>query len=322
MKSYKRTISFLILFALCINMLVPAFATTSIQKSTDIFSGNDIESNLTDTYYDSCELSDGSLLEARILPNGNLIISQSMNGIVISSTETDHTNSRFVCRNYSNARTTPNVKSISIESVVEEIPTLNENYSTFASVPTNPTLDGYSRFRHFANVSFRTQIGHDYFETPQGEAYVSEGQPGSPAAYRVHVSDFGNDASMVVSAFVEALGLFQFNLDIMISFLISLGVFLAEGVVAPGIDYANVTGTRHPQIIRFAYDGKYIDRDGGGYVVAMGNVEKNGKYANQTFYDGMCEYNILNKDYNCGAQLYSCFFTNYGTYRGMYVSKV
>lgn len=63
-------------------------------------------------YYSACYLDDGSLLEGRILANGNMLISASKDGAVISSTETDYANSVFIYRAYDDD------KSFSIEKRV------------------------------------------------------------------------------------------------------------------------------------------------------------------------------------------------------------
>jgi len=298
----KKIISILLLLALTYSICMPAFAVN--------------KENETNHYYSSCTFNDGSIIEGRILDNGNLLISLSKNNVLVESTEVDYSQQVLIYTDASAKSRISSKHEIPFSSFIEPVPSGN----------TNSTGDTYAfanrPFTHFADVSFRTQIGTDYYFTPKAQVYVRNNTPGDLVKQRVRVSDLGEGTTTIVSGFSVVLGLAFPDLNAVKSFLISLGVFTADLIVSPIVDYVSLEATRYGETLKATYENEEIVFDEGAHIVASANVEKNGKYANQTFYDGMCKQNILDKKLAYGSGICTAFFKGYGTPRSMSVIEV
>ena len=124
----------------------------------------------------------------------------------------------------------------------------------------------------------------------------------------------------VVSGFSVILGLFYPEMSAVKAFLVGMGV-LVGGKIVSSVDYVSLEARRYGESIRVVYNNTSHDYDEGAHIVASGNAH-NGKYKSQTFYDGMCRYNILNGNLGQGQQIFDSFFKAYGTCRSMSVTAI
>lgn len=233
---------------------------------------------------------------------------------MLESTETDYENKTLTTTRNNSAMRNASIQVISFDSFIDseaaEQDNPVENISTLSS----------GTYYHFADVSFRSQIGTDFYFTPTAQVFVPDNTPGDLVKQKVNVGSLGGSVTEVVSGFSVALGLIAPELSAVQSFLISMGI-LVGGELVSSIDYVSLESRRYGESIRAIYNSNSVDYDEGAHIVASGDAH-NGKYKNQTFYDGMCQYNILNGNLSQGRQIFNSFFKSYGTCRSMSVTAV
>lgn len=277
-------------------MSTPAFA---MNKTAELFE-----------YYDTCSFEDGSILEASILDNGNLLISLSKDNILLESTEIDYTRRVLLFTDASNDSKTHYIKEIPFSSYMEYNSLGNEDLSTLAN----------GTYTQFGKVSFRGQIGTDYFSTPKADVYVRHNAPGDKVLQTVHVSNVSS-VTTLVSIVVSALAIVRPEITAIKSFLITLGLIVADGSISTTIDNIELEAIRYGENIKAVYNGKSHEYTEGARIKASGNIKVNGKHANQVFYDGLCEKHVRDAKIEFCSDIYSTFFRGYGTLRGMTFSE-
>lgn len=294
----KKLASLALALVMCLSLCVPVLAT---------------EQQIG--YSDSCMLERGYMLSSKILDNGHLLVSLSKDDTLLESTETDYENQTLITVSYSNTTRAASTQVITFESFMGNS-ALDQN-----NLSENPSTLAVRAYSHFADVSFRSQIGTDFFFTPTSQVFVRTNTPGDLVVQKVQVCSLGNSVTQVVSSFSVVLGVVFPELSMVKSFLIALGILIGGNAVSQSVDYADIESRRYGESLRATYNNRSVDYVEGARIVASG-AASNGKYANQTFYDGMCSYNILSGNLAQGQQIFNSFFSGYGTCRSMTVTAV
>lgn len=275
----KRFISSIMTVSMFFSMISPAMAYSKVEDAIL----TEVKQDLAG-YVDSCILEDGTELRAEYTDDQHLLISQYKDGVLIESTETDYDNQEFIYTTYNKKGRSTGQQIDKIEDIVEAVK---------ADKPTDVATDSgdidtrAGTYHHFANVTFRTQIGTDYYKTPEAWLYVKYNKTEDVANNTVHVDKISGGVTKVISAFSIALGLLVPQLGAVESFLIGLTV-LVGGEVSNAISVVTLESQKRSETIRGSYSQTTVDFAQGATIKATGNTN-NGKHKNQTFYDGICE---------------------------------
>lgn len=292
----KRFTGLFLVIVLTISTIIPAFAMHGTADLPEC--------------YDSCSFEDGSVLGASILDNGNVLITLSKDNILLEATEIDYIRKVLLFTDASNEGKARCTKKIPFSS-----------YMACDSLPDkNIAIAASGTYTKFGKVSFRGQIGIDFYSTPEADVYVRHNTPSDTIRQTVHVGNTSSVTSLV-GLIVSALAMKYPEITAVKSFLISLGLLAADGMLTVTVDYVELESKKYGENIKAVYNGKSQEYTEGARFVTTGNIEENGKYANRVFYDGLCEKHVRDAKTEFCSGIYNVFFRGYGTLRSMTFSK-
>lgn len=289
----KRIVAMILFIAVAVSMFTPCAAA----KKADV----------AVKHSNSSIRADGSVLAFSTLENGNLLITLTKDNVLLESTEVDFAKKTLLVTSVSEEDRITHTKEVQISSLItyEKLP--NENSPIMATSPLGP-------YKKFGKVSFRGQIGIDYFSTPSADVYVRQNSEGPPVLQTVKVKGTST-VTEVLGLFSSALGAVV-ELTLLQEFLIALGIFTVGLVLTNAVDYVDLRAVKYGESIKAVYNGNETELPEGYRIVATGEAS-NGKYANKTFYSGACEQHVRDCNINYCHKIYDTFFRGYGTLRGM-----